>query len=222
MRRRLLIPVVLGLLALTVASPVAGANPHERHTFSQSGLFADAYWDTCFPEVAETCTSVYISVLSGVRSDSSGVRPTRSAGDEVCYSSNIYDPTGGDPSFTYTYGCSTTATVTFADDLSTATASGTIEVQDCTFDPEVNAETCTPGGTVDVSATWTAIGPLEQFRERSRSTSTVEGMTCTNMFSGQGTRRFGSATATVDGVSLGDADFAFLSEGRQRSSFSCR
>ena len=220
--RRIVLPLLLGLLLLSLASPAAAANPHDRQSFSQSGFWADAYWDTCSVEPADTCTSVSLNAFSGARSDTLGGRPTRSSAEELCYGIQTYDPTGGgEGPFTYTYGCAGTA-VTFAGDLSTATATATIPLQTCTFDPATGMETCTSAGSVVASVTWTAIGPLETFRERFTSTNTFDGMTCTHMYAAAGSRRFATATATVDGVSLGDADFAMLNDGRHRSSFSCR
>ena len=220
--RRIVFPFLLGMLLITVASPVAAANPHDRQSNSHDGFWADASWDTCFPELAETCTSIYLYAFSGDRSDTFAGRPTRSSVEELCYSLNTYDPIGGhEGPFTFTGGCAA-ATITFADDLSAATATATIPLETCTFDPATGTETCTSAGSVQASVTWTAVGPLEEFRDQYKNTTTVNGMTCTQMFLIDGTRRFATATATVDGVALGDAYFASINEGQGHSSSSCR
>lgn len=73
-----------------------------------------------------------------------------------------------------------------------------------------------------VDVTWSAIGDLTSFRQRSVSHSSMDGQKCMFAFSARGERRDAVATGTVDGISLGDSTFAQISQGRFSFSDRCR
>jgi hypothetical protein len=96
-----------------------------------------------------------------------------------------------------------------AGQLSSATASATVPVTSCSYDADFNLIGCSDAGTVDVSANWTGEGPIA--RGTFNQNFHQDGFHEVDHFTG--TDRQATATATVDGTSLGTGDLLFADLG---------
>jgi hypothetical protein len=227
MRRVLVLPMLAALLIMSAAPALA--QDGVRFASMQNGLSADAFWEDCTPDTPEvglqTCSFVNVFVFDGTTRFSEGGKPTRS-GSLACVNLAMVVVTDEGEfveELSNESGCNEpldAADLDVADDLSTATLETTIAVQEFVCDEE----TCEPVGDprdVIVDVTWTAVSDVVAFRERNVSHSTNDGQKCSFMFSGDGEQVDANATGTVDGVTLGDSEFAQISRGKQSVSEHC-
>jgi hypothetical protein len=235
MRRTLVILVATSLLMLGLVSPAAAHDePSESFKFRDSftGQTADASWFACEPDTPEagleTCTftEIWASDGKGKSKDGPG-KPTAFSFTTACISMfKVVFTAEGDfvDEEESIFGCDENASLTIAGDLTGAILNANVTPIECEEDPETGEIFCEeiPNGTVAVSATWTGTGELTRFMDRHRSMEMSPDHRCTFSFSGRGLRREATATATVDGVSLGDSDWASLSDGSFKFAASCR
>jgi hypothetical protein len=232
MRRALSVLVALVALLAFAATPAFGQEgPPEQYRFSfrQTGLSADAFWETCQVDTPEpgltTCQSVSIFGFEGERVVRESGAPAQRQTGEACVSFYVTED-GMFPPISEEFGCTQTFEFDAADDLSSASLSATIPVEAivCTETPE--GTFCEPSGEVTrqvvVTADWTAIGPTTRFTDRSSSRTETDGTVCFYRQSGRGVRADAVATATVDGTALGDSQFAMITKGTFRSVEGCR
>jgi hypothetical protein len=235
MRRILVVLVATSLLMLGLVSPAAAQNgPSESFKFRDSftGQTADASWFACEPDTPEagleTCTftDIWASDGRGQSKDGPG-KPTPFSFTAACISMfTVVFTSEGDfvDEEESIFGCDENASLTIAGDLTSATLNANVTLIECEEDPDTGDFFCEeiPNGAVAVSATWTGTGGLIRFMDRHRSMDMSLDHRCAFSFSGRGLRREATATATVDGVQLGDSDWASLSDGSFKSAASCR
>jgi hypothetical protein len=217
--------VVLVSLLVLGATPVLAqdGSTHESYRFvhKQNGVSADAFWETCAPDTPEpgmeTCTFISLFGFDGksvVRE--AGAPPVRDHGT-ACYGKEVLDPMGMSPPVSSEFGCTTTFDFSVAGDLTSASLSAVIRVEALACHEEPEGWFCEPTGTVRdvaVSAQWTAIGPVQGYRERYFTRTETEGVVCVSRQIGRGVRVEATATATVDGATIGDSSFAMITNGK--------
>ncbi|MDP8957519.1 MAG: hypothetical protein M3N24_11305 [Actinomycetota bacterium] len=111
-------------------------------------------------------------------------------------------------------------TLAVSKDLSSATLRPTsIEVMPCTYDWETDEEICygDRARTVTVSAQWTGEGRAS----KSSSRYMFRDEMCTETYWDKGIGRDADATGTVNGRSLGAADYAGLNKGMTKFRSTC-
>ena len=224
MRRPVLALTSAFLVLLGAVGPVAAAAPTEVFRGTSDGLSADAFFSECIPdpvvEGAQLCTDISVFVFQGTEKFT-GESATR--GDRLCVNFQTYRITGDVfEGISNEAGCTTDAQITFAGDLATATASGTIQLETCVFGEETFV--CTPTRTVDVSVTLTATGDLVSFKDQNRHVEVRDGVRCTFSDRQVGTRRepSGTATLTIDGVETAlPVQYVAITDARSTFTQSC-
>jgi hypothetical protein len=179
--RRLI--VILGTLAivLAMAAPAAAAPPVKE---SGSYQYASAWSSTCDQQGGgqTTCTESYLDAFTG---------PDYA---DVCVYivSYAFSTRGPGRLISEVSGCSPANGFSVAGDLASASVgSTTIPVYSC------GRRSCTDAGTVDVSASWLAVGTVNTYSGRSTYT---EG-TCTYRQTFSGASAEAAASVTIDGTS---------------------
>jgi hypothetical protein len=233
--RRILVVVVTTSLLLALAGPVAADHePLESFKFRDSftGQQANAFWFSCESDTPapgfETCTFVDLFASTGTAKFKVGPgKPESFTFTDVCIFTftEVITPEGDFIGEEFMFGCDSDPSLTIAGDLSSATLDATITFFDfeCEEDEETGEIICidVPIGTAELSATWTATGPLTRFKEQSRFMEISPEHRCASSSNGRGVRRAAVATGTLAGESLGDSD-ASLSDGTFRFSATCR
>jgi hypothetical protein len=198
MRRIALYLVLFALVALAGGSSTAAAAPAETFRFSFNGYFAQALWYTQTSS-SDTYTFVF------AQKDRHG--NTLLFLDEF---TEYYDSSGNFTGATDVYGeADSGVSFSISTSLASATASATVPVTSCSYDADFNLIGCSDAGTVDVSANWTGEGPIARgtFTDNFRQ----DGFHEVDHFTGSD--RQATATATVDGTSLGTGDLLFADLG---------
>jgi len=212
--------VLLALIALlAVAATPAMAQDAYRFSFRQSGLSADAFWQTCVEDSPSpgltTCESASIFAFDGKIVIREAGSPPQRQGGQACVSMDVTDETGLPVSAEF--GCTDVLDFEAATNLSSATLSATVPVEAFVCSEVPGGVECVPSGDpardVAVSANWTSVGPVTRFRDRSFSRTETDGLVCVFRQSGRGTRADAVATATVDGADLGSSQFAAITKG---------
>ena len=229
---RHVLSVVLSLVALLVfaVGPTLGQEGPGPHRFSyrQNGISADAFWQTCRDNSPSpgltTCESVNIFAFDGRSVFRENGSPPVRQGGQVCVNTDVTDEFGLPVSFES--GCTEALNFQAARDISGATLAATVPVEPFVCSEVPGGVECVPSGTapreVGVSATWTSIGPITRFQNRSVSRTETDGLVCVFRQSGQGVRTEAAATGTVDGTYLGVSDFATMTRGTFRFLDQCR
>ena len=201
--RRLLVLSMGLVLALSAGAGFASADtgggcagPGQCRT---SGLGMDAYWSGApidGPVLGVTYTDTNISAGTSMSSN----RGTRASTGGLWFSQFTYryDDLSGKPtplgeSFVVDFG--TDLVVTVDKGLGRATASGTVMVVTCTYDPFFN-EACGDPAATTVSGTWSATGARLQMVSTYHAKG--PGMTMNQTF--QGSDRQAAAAATIGGL----------------------
>jgi hypothetical protein len=193
MRRITLYLVLFALVALVGGSSKAAAAPAEAFHFQFNGSFAEGIWET------QTAASI-TDTLVFAQQDRQG--NTSLFFDQF---TQFFDSSGNFTGATDEFGeADSGVSFSIGSSLSSATVSGTVSVTTCTYDADFNQIGCSDAGTVDVSASWTGEGPISRgtFNQNFHQNGYHE----IDHFTG--TDRQATATATVDGTSLGTSDFA--------------
>jgi hypothetical protein len=198
--RRLI--VILGTLAivLAMAAPAAAAPPVKE---SGSYQYASASTSTCDQQGAgqTTCTESYLDAFMG---------PDYA---DVCIWVVTYalSPRGQGRLISEVSGCAPANGFSVAADLTSASLGSTsIPVYSC------GSRSCSDAGTVDASASWLAVGPVNTYTGRSTST---EG-SCTYRQTFSGTSAEATASVTIDGTST-DA-YGWMSREEYTVTVRCR
>ena len=179
--RRLI--VILGTLAiaLAMAAPAAAAPPI---TESGSYQYASASTSTCDQQGGgqTTCTDTYVDVFSGP-----------DYADACVYQfSYAFGPSGRGRLISEVSGCAPADGFSIAADLTSASLGSTsIPVYSC------GRRSCTDAGTVDVSASWLAVGTVNTYSGR----SSFKDGSCTYRQTFSGASAEASAVVTIDGTS---------------------
>lgn len=198
MRRIALYLVLFALVALAGGSSTAAAAPGQTTQFRFNGSFAEAVWETQTPT---SITDTFVFVQKSKQGAALLFLDVFTAN---------FDANGNFTGATDVSGeADSGVSFSVSGMLSSATASATVPVTSCTYDADFNLIGCVDAGTIDVSADWTGEGPI------SRGTFTnnfrVDGFHEVDHFTG--TDRQATATATVDGTSLGTGDLLFADLG---------
>jgi hypothetical protein len=202
--------LMVALMAMLVAAPVAAANSWQ--TFSQSGTQAFAFEGACTdnPGPTVTCENQSLDVFKG-KEKATG-EPSRHS-ERVCYSqsSDTFNPKTGVGAFEGVFGCAEEAGILTINDLeSIVLASTVIELTafSCTYTPDTFECTEGSGGSVAVEGTWTGEGPVFTNKGRFR----FDDGTCMQVNADKGSFR----EASFDGGAEGDpieANFAGMGQG---------
>jgi hypothetical protein len=198
MRRIALYLVLFALVALAGGSSTAAAAPAETFHFRFNGSFAQALWET---QTSSSFTDTFVFA----QRDRQGA--TFLFLDQF---TAYFDSNGNFTGATDVFGEADSG-VSFSSttSLSSATASATVPVTSCSYDADFNLIGCSDAGTLDVSASWTGEGPIA--RGTFNSNFHQDGFHEVDHFTG--TDRQATATATVDGTSLGVGDLLFADLG---------
>jgi hypothetical protein len=198
MRRILLCLVLFALVALSGGSSTAAAARAETLHFRFNGSFAEALWET---QTSNSITDTYVFAQKDRRGNAFLFL------DE--FTAN-FDSNGNFTGATDVFGeVDSGVSFSVGGNLSSATASATVPVTSCSYDADFNLIGCSDAGTVDVSANWTGEGPIA--RGTFNQNFHQDGFHEVDHFTG--TNRQATATATVDGASLGTGDLLFADLG---------
>ena len=173
---RRIVPVVVVLLALLAFAPAVSADtaPLPRETFESVGF--DAFNSECD---ARTCTDTFI--YASEQTTSSGESFSYVCVDRFTYNLRTGRGSGGS-------GCTESADLTMAEDLSSATLAPT-DIDFC------DGRQCE---TITVSAELQGTGDTTTFRGR----FTERDGTCTYTYADSGARRSATGTLTLDGSNI--------------------
>ncbi len=223
MRRPVSILALASILLITLATPVSAEPPGFRFSVRTTGVEANVFWEECEEDTPEpgttTCTFVSLFAFDGTQR----VNHEQFEGSFACLFIDVVEFTAEQGQVVRSeFGCSEDVDVTLARRLASGRLTGTFTVTAIECDPEGLCEE-TGERDVTVNATWTGIGPLTRFHYRSMEhpIGNVE-TRCKFMESGKGLRREAVATATIDGLQLGETSFGFLSEGKFSFSVKCQ
>jgi hypothetical protein len=218
MRDRKLVSLTMSgvlLLLMALAAPVAGASPFlEAGQDKGKSAWADSW--VCDQGV---CEFTFVTAFTG-RSSYNG---DRFRGDRLCMwrGTGTYDATEHTWTDVLESGCSTSASLSFATSLASASGQATIETETftCVYDEDTDTEECTdpePGGEVVVNVQWTATGTLAKgsFRERYQDGD------CTWTYSGKGTWREAAAEGSIAGESV-SFDYGSIRDGQSKFTYRC-
>ncbi len=231
--QRLLRLSALFLVSLLVAAPVA-AHAQEEFSFkyTATGTSAQAQWGTCEPDTPEpgfeTCEVTSVNVRQGTSRVKSPVEGVVRGGSSVCvYTETYIQSPESFETLSAASGCTETFSLTVAPDLSTAHLVATVPVFDFECREEPPGEFfCEPVGAatnVAVDVTWTALEPAATVRERGTfQYLDPSGLRCKSQYSRRGLSAFSTATGSVGGVQVGEAEYAEIFSGRMSFADSCR
>jgi hypothetical protein len=198
MRRIALFIALFALVALAGGSGKAAAAPAETFHFQFNGSFAQALWET---QTSSSFTDTFVFAQQEKRGATFHYLDVFTAN---------FDSSGNFTGATDVFGeADSGVSFSISHSLSSATASATLPVTSCSYDADFNLIGCSDAGTIDVSANWTGEGPI------ARGTFTdnfhQDGFHEVDHFTGSD--RQATATATVDGTSLGTGDLVFADLG---------
>jgi hypothetical protein len=198
MRRIALFLVLFALVALGGGSSTAAAAPAETLHFQFNGSFAEALWET---QTSSSFTDTFVFAQKDRQGNTFLFLDQFTAN---------FDASGNFTGATDVFGeADTGVSFSINRSLSSATASATVPVTSCSYDADFNLIGCTDAGTIDVSASWTGEGPIA--RGTFNDNFHQDGFHEVDHFTG--TDRQATATATVDGTSLGTGDLLFADLG---------
>jgi hypothetical protein len=216
--------LIVALLVAFLAAPVAAATTWQ--TFSQSGTQAFAVEGprtiadcTDNPGPTVTCENESIDVFKGTEK-ATGV-PSRKV-ERACYSqsSDTFNPKTGAGTSEVLFGCTEGARTLTINDLDSIVLAPTpIDLVSftCTFTQETfECTEPTPGGTITVSGTWTAEGPV--FTQRSKFR--FDDGTCMQVDASKSRSRDASFDGGISGNPI-EANFAAVSQGSFTFRTSC-
>lgn len=205
--------LMVALMAMLVAAPVAAASSWQ--TFSQSGTQAFAFEGACTdnPGPTVTCENQSLDVFKG-KEKATG-EPSRNV-ERACYSqsSDTFNPRTGVGAFEGVFGCAEERGILTIDDLdSIVLARSVIELTafSCNFTPDTFECTEGPsggGGTVAVEGTWTGVGPVFTSKGRFR----FDDGTCMFVDASKGRFRDASFEGGAEGDPI-EALFASMGQG---------
>jgi hypothetical protein len=193
MRRIALVLVLFVVVALTGGSGTAAAAPADTVHFQLNRSFAQALWET---HTSNSSTEPYVFAQRNRQG------ATTLYFDEF---TRYFDDSGNFTGSTDVSGQADSGVSFSAQSLSSVTASATVPVTSCSYGADFNLIGCADAGTRDVSAHWTGEGSI------TRGTVTdsfhEDGFLQVDHFTGAD--RQATATATVEGTSLGTGDLLF-------------
>lgn len=202
MRRIALFLVLFVLIVLVGGSSTAAAAPAGTIHFHFNGSFAESAWGT---QTSNSFTDTFVFVQrdrhGNIILDFDQFTTNVDNSGNFTGATDVFGEADSGVSFSTTRG------------LSSATVSAAVPVTSCSYDADFNLIGCVDAGTLDVSADWTGEGPI------ARGTMTnnfhQDGFHEVDHFTG--TDRQATATATVDGTSLGTDDLLFADLGTANS-----
>jgi hypothetical protein len=198
MRRIALYLVLFALVALSWGGSTAAAAPAQTFHFQFNGSFAQALWET---QTSNSITDTFVFAEQDRRG------ATFLFLDELTAN---FDSSGNFTGATDVFGeADSGVSFSIGKSLSSATASATVPVTSCSYDADFNLIGCSDAGTIDVSASWTGEGPIA--RGTFNDNFHQDGFHEVDHFTGSD--RQATATATVDGTSLGVSDLLFADLG---------
>lgn len=198
MRRIALSVVLFVVVALVGGSSTAAAAPTQTVRFQFNGSFAEALWET---QTSSSFTDTFVFVQKDRRGSASLFLDQFTAN---------FDNNGNFTGATDVSGEADSG-VSFSSSrsLSSAMASASVPVTSCTYDANGDLIGCSDAGMIDVSASWTGEGPIA--RGTFNDNFHQDGFHEVDHFTG--TDRQATASATVDGISLGTGDLQFADLG---------
>jgi hypothetical protein len=186
MRRVVGFTILLPILLLVLAAPVAAAPPlKESGTQEQMSAFSTA----CS---GSTCTDTFVDAFT-----------VEEGLVVVCVGQVTYNVRNGRV-ISEESGCSEPSAdgLVVTDDLNASLAETSVTFIEC------NQQGCTEGDTVTVSAELTSFGPVFTFTDR----GTFSDGTCTFRFRSSGEQSEAAGTLTIDGETLDANGFVVVSE----------
>jgi hypothetical protein len=199
MKRLLRLASATVALGTVLATPLA-ASAAIQERFSVAGPGAEALFSTCpgIPPIGQVCTDTYILAADQV-TKAGGIK---SSGATLFYDAFSYtcDPTScAMVSDTGGFGL---ASLSIDSKLTKASAAATVPVTTCVPDGS-GGITCADAGFATVSASWTGVGDLQRQVVNAHYFS----RTFSEKLHFNGSIRYASASATVNGHDLGVSDF---------------
>jgi hypothetical protein len=202
MRRIILSLMLMALVAFAGGAGNAVAAPGQTFQFHLNGSFAEAQWQT------QTTNSITDTFVSAGHNQPSA---TFLVFDEF---TTTFDNSGNITGHTDVSGAvNSGVSFSIVNPLASAAASASVPATSCSYDANFNLIGCVDVGTVDVSASWTGQGPIA--RGTFNSNFRVDGFHEISHFTGS--NREATATATLDGTSLGTGDLIFANIGTAKS-----
>jgi hypothetical protein len=197
MRRIIFLLMLMALVAFAGGAGKAVAAPGQTFQFHQNGSFAEAGWVT---QTTNTTTSTF------VRAENNNPGAPLLVFDEQI---QTFDNSGNFTGITDVSGeADSGVSFSIVSPFLSASASASVPATSCSYDANFNLIGCVDL-TVAVSASWTGQGPIE--RGTFNSNFRTDGFHVIEHFTGAD--RFATATATLDGTSLGTGDLAFADFG---------
>ena len=201
------IATAAALAAVTLTS-AAAAEP-TKHTFSSSGMSADAFFSNVPADGAPVAGRVYTDVFVYAADDTVKADGTTYTGDFVFIDVFSYkvDRRGALVPVSSSFGMAGGDQVTFTGDarrLASASLSAEVALESCT------ARSCTSAGTTAVSVSWTGDGATTTYKGSYRTTDPGQFLSA-GRFSGSS--RMASASGTVPVLGGASAVFASISSG---------
>ena len=223
----------LTLLTMTMATASAATGPvPEDYTFEERGINAHASWQSCSEPDGTgqvRCAYTNVQVFDGRQHNSDPeFGNANEAFSYLCLVryEDVLDADGnpvGPPR--EEGGCVNAPEILVVDDLEHLAVSTSLELVEwaCESDPETGEGSCEPVGTrtVALDIELTGVGDALPDRWRSSGTILVDDQRCHFSSSSRGVGRDAVATMSIDGSSSGPSEFAFMTEGRTRSTQRC-
>jgi hypothetical protein len=194
--RRIILVLVLSVLAALLGGSQT-ARAASAETFQLNRSFAQALWET---HTSNSSTEPYVFA-----------QRTRRGATTLYYDefTRYFDESGTFTGSTDVSGEAVSGVSFSAQSLSSVTASATVPVTSCSYGADFTLIGCVAAGTRGVSASWAGEGSI------TRGTVTdhfhEQGFEQVDHFTGAG--RQATASATVDGTTLGTGDLLFADLG---------
>ena len=208
-RRALTVAATAAAATLLLGMQPAAAAAPEKHTYSSSGVYADATFSNAPADGNLTVGKVYTDVFVHANDETGTFDGQPYSGDSVYVDAWSYklDRRGNFVDVSSSFGFASADKVDFTGDaarLSTASVSAVVDMQTC------NARGCKSAGTSNVTVTWTGSGATTTHRSSFRS-STPGQFSSNGHFSG--TSRGASATGTVPVLGQSSSVHASIGSG---------
>jgi hypothetical protein len=231
-RRAVVLMLSIGLLAATAGGAAAATTPHPQDfSFDERGVRAEAYWQSCEEPDAEGVTRCVLYSASVFAGRQHNHEPEfGSVNDAFSYlcvfrSEEAYAEDGLITEQVVESGCAFDPEIVVADlDVLDVTSSLDLVEEVCAIvDPETGETFCEPGPsrTANVDFTVTGTGQIVSSRWASNGTSVIDGVRCHSRSAVAGIGRDATASIQVGGEDPGEAQYAFMTDGRTRMAQRC-
>lgn len=222
-RSPLMLSAIVVVSLLFTVAPVRGAGPAPLSIGHETSDLAQARWAECVVDSPEegqqTCTSIEVHGVDGVRWYSDGGLPMRESQDLACVymSTDVLSLSGESVpvNLQYRSGCAEDATFHISRTLDAASLSATIglfeEVCVPNRDGVIECTSVDLDLAVGVTVEWTGNGDVVRFGSTEIFNQVMtSGERCVSVSGERGKQRAASASGTLDGTPLGLSDEGVL------------